>query len=339
MRVVLFEGAARADFLYVTGSSATSRRSERSHLLLDRADIHPAIARLPAERPASTNEILRRLENDIPAALARHRNATVVGSPVAAFEEHVVLLGCVESLFALLRDPARAGSLGNKHRASALTADDQYRILATLTPWSDPAAACSPQALDLVLSLLSELAERCDWPERENAFLPALHEPTAPGLFTPPIWSSIPAILKMLVHGPVHAAYFNRGHWQGVLTGDRILLRAIVNLAYASENDDIEGPLDFPELHLTGESRKSLIDCLLPLGQCTPDALLESQSRMFDVFASVAPAAARRHSHAYPRHLESEVFSYLEREGALIPTDAAVAARPRMPRRNTPQKT
>lgn len=236
-----------------------------------------------------------------------------------------MLLGCVESLFSLLRDPAKAGRLGNKHRASALTADDQDRILSTLTPWSDPVAACSPQALFLLLSLLGELAERCDWPERENTFLPAPHEPTAPGLFTPPIWSSIPAILQMLVHAPVHATYFNRGHWQGVLTGDRILLRAIVNLTYASENDDLEGPVDFPELHLTGESGKSLFECLPPLGQCTPDALLESQSRMFEVFAAVGPAAARRHSHAYPSRLESEVYSYLERERALIRPHAPIS--------------
>ena len=329
MRVVLFEGAARADFLYVTGSSATSRRSERSHLLLDRAGIHSAIARLPAERPAPRYQILRRLENDIPAALARHRNAIAVGSPIAAFEEHVVLLGCVESLFALIRDPAKAGRLGNKHKGSALTVEDQHRLLSTLRPWSNPVAACSPQALDPLLSLLGELAERCEWPEGENAFLPVSDELTAPGLFAPPIWSSIPAILQMLVHAPVHAAYFSRGHWQGVLTGDRILLRAIVNLSYASENDDLEVSVDFPELHLTGESRKSLIDCLLPLGRCTPDALLQSQSRMFEVFAAVAPAAARRHSHAYPFHLESEVFSYLERERALVRTD--VRNRRRLP--------
>ncbi|MCY3802218.1 MAG: hypothetical protein OXG46_11650 [Chloroflexi bacterium] len=329
LRVVLFEGAARADFLYITESGATSRPGERSHLLLDRAGIHPTIARLPAERPASRNEILRRLENDIPAALARHRNAIAVGSLIAAFEEHVVLLGCVESLFALLRDPAKAGRLGNKHKGSALTVDDQDRLLATLTPWSDPVAACSSQALDPLLSLLGELAERCDWLEQSHTFLPASHEPTAPGLFAPPIWTSIPAILKMLVHAPVHATYFNRGHWQGVLTGDRIALRAIVNLSYASENDDLEGPTEFPELHLTGESSKSLVECLTPLGECTPRALLESQSRMFEVFAAVGRAAARRHSHAYPFHLESEVFDYLEREGALVRTD--ICNRHRLP--------
>ena len=126
----------------------------------------------------------------------------------------------------------------------------------------------------------------------------------------------------MLVHAPVHATYFNRGHWQGVLTGDRILLRAVVNLSYASENDDLEGPVDFPELHLTGESGKSLVECLSPLGECTPEALLESQSRMFEVIARTGRAAARRHSHTYPLHLESEVFSYLEREGAFVRTDA-----------------
>ena len=322
LRVVLFEGAARADFLYVTESGATSRPGERSHLLLDRAGIHAAIARLPAERPASRDEILGRMERDIPAALARHRNAIAVGSPVAAFEEHVVLLGCVESLFALLRDPAKAGRLGNKHKGSALTVDDQDRLLSTLTPWSDPVGACSPHALDPVLSLLSELAERCDWPKEGHKFQPASNGPTAPGLFAPPIWSSIPAILQMLVHAPVHATYFNRGHWQGVLTGDRILLRAVVNLSYASENDDLEGPVDFPELHLTGESGKSLVECLSPLGECTPEALLESQSRMFEVIAKTGRAAARRHAHAYPLHLESEVFSYLEREGAFVRTDA-----------------
>ena len=321
LRVVLFEGAARADFLYIAESGTMSRRGEQSRLLIDRAGIHDAVARLPAERPASRDEILGRLKLDIPAALARHRDAIAVGSPVAAFEEHVVLLGCVESLFALLRDPAKAGRLGNKHKGSALTVDDQDRLLSTLRPWSDPVAACSPQALDPVMSLLTELAERCDWPEGRRKFQPAPGEQNAPGLFAPPIWTSIPTILQMLVHAPVHATYFNRGHWQGVLTGDRIALRAIVNLSYASENDDLEGPVDFPELHLTGESSKSLIECLTPLGKCAPQALLESQSRMFELIARTGRAAARRHSHTYPFHLESEVFGYLEREGAFVRAD------------------
>ena len=322
LRIVLFDGAVRADFLYIAESGVMSRRGEHSRLLLDRAGIHDAVARLPAERPASRDEILTRLEHDIPAALARHRRAAAVGSPVAAFEEHVALLGCVESLFALLRNPAKAGRLGNKHRASALTGADQESLLSTLRPWSNPVSACSSQALDPVLSLLSELSERCDWLEREHTFRPAPDRGDAPGLFATPIWPSIPAALDMFVHAPVHATYFNRGHWQGVLTGDRILLRAAVDLVYASENDDLEGPVDFPELHLTSRSKESLIECLSPLGECSREALLESQSRLFRVLTQAGREAARRHSHAYPSRLESEVLGYLEREGAFIRPDA-----------------
>ena len=322
LRIVLFDGAVRADFLYITQSGVMSRRGEHSHPLLDRAGIHDAVARLPAERPASRDEILGRVERDIPAALARHRHAVAVGSPVAAFEEHVALLECIERLFALLRDPAKAGRLGNKHRGSALTEADQESLLSTLRPWSNPASACSPRALDPVLSLLSELAESCDWFERGHTFLPASDGRNAPGLFAMPIWPSIPAVLDMLVHAPVHATYFNRGHWQGVLTGDRILLRAVVNLLYACENDDLEGPVDFPELHLAGESREALTECLSPLGECSREALLESQSRLFRVLTQAGREAARRHSHAYPSRLESEVLGYLEREGAFIRPDA-----------------
>ena len=322
LRVVLLEGGARADFLYIAESGALSRRGEQTRLLLDRAGIHDAVARLPAERPASRDEILGRVERDIPAALARHRHAAAVGSPVAAFEEHVALLGAAESLFALLRNPAKAGRLGNKHRASALTKADQDSLLSTLKPWSNPVGACSSHALDPVLSLLGDLSERCDWLEPGHTFEPASAGRTAPGLFATPIWPSIPAALDMLVHAPVHATYFNRGHWSGVLTGDRIALRAAVDLLYASQNDDLEGPVDFPELHIAGESRKSLIECLSPLGKCTREALLESQSRLFDVFTQAGRGAARRHSHPYPSRLESEVLGYLEREGAFIRPDA-----------------
>ena len=43
---------------------------------------------------------------------------------------------------------------------------------------------------------------------------------------------------------------------------------------------------------------------------------------MFELIARTGRAAARRHSHTYPFHLESEVFGYLEREGAFVRTDA-----------------
>ena len=95
-----------------------------------------------------------------------------------------------------------------------------------------------------------------------------------------------------------------------------------MDLVYASENDDLEGPVDFPELHLASESRDALIECLSPLGECSREALLESQSRLFRVLTQAGRDAARRHSHAYPSRLESEVLGYLEREGAFIRPDA-----------------
>ncbi len=318
LRIVLFEGGIRADFLYIAESGVMARRREQTRPLFDRAGIHDAVARLPGERPASRSEILGGVERDIPAALARHRHAVTAGSPVAAFEEHVALVESVERLFALLRNPAKAGRLGNKHRASALTKADQDRLLATLRPWSNPVSACSPQALTPLLSLLSDLSERCEWLEPEHTFESASGGRKAPGLFATPIWPSIPAALDLLVHAPVHATYFNRGQWPGVLMGDRILLRAAVDLLYASQNDDLQGPVDFPELHLTDRSRESLIECLSPLGECTREALLESQSRLFEVFTQAGREAARRHSHPYPFRLESEVLGYLEREGAFV---------------------
>ncbi len=318
LRLVLFEGAVRADFLFIPQSGATDRAGERTHLLVDKNGIYERVCRIPPEQLASSTEMLKRVGDDLAVALARHRQAVVAASALAAFEAHVLLLEAAERIFALLRSPADAGRIGHKHRAAALASDDQRRIVATLGPWEDPTSACSQEGLAPVLSLLNELSERCRSVGLEVSLKPAADGSFAPGLFAEPIRRSIPVILDLLIHAPVHAAYFSRGQWPGVLMGDRILLRAAVDLLYARERDDLEGQVDFPELYLSTGEKESLARCLRPLGRCSSKGLLDSQSEIFQVFTKAGRAASLRHSIPYPRKLESEVLAYLQREGTVV---------------------